>query len=642
MTKRMFMADVEADGLLFEATKLWCASFLEVSSKNEVLQSFTLTDMDKIADMFSNPDNILVMHNGYSYDVPLVEKILGIEVKAEVFDTLWYSWYLYPKAVRHGLQAHGEDLGIAKPEIDDWENLELEDYINRCEEDVKIQTALWLQMYKHFKLLYNDPKSIFHCMRHLNFKAKVVAMQEDHGWKLDAVKAKELLDLLEGKYEEATVCLEANMPKVPVYSKKKRPAKPFKVSGELSSHGLKWVKIVEDNITPDAYDNPVDYDKEIKIITGYKEPNSGSHAQVKSWLNRLGWIPTSFKHKRDKETNEVKMIPQIKDPDTEELCESIAIMADKYPELKYLEEYSVIKHRIGVVSGLLRDVDENGFVQATVKGITNTLRLRHKVCVNIPSVRKPWGKEIRSLFTSSADHLELCGSDMASLEDRTKQHFMWKHDPEYVEEMQTEGFDPHLDMAISADLMTEADSAWYKKASEEDQHSSKYKKLSKVRHGGKSTNYSATYGAKGPTIARAAGISEELGSTLYDAYWERNWSLTAIADECVVINSRGMKWLYNPVAKIWYYLKAEKDRFSTLNQGTGTYAFDRWLYYILKRRPQINAQFHDEGVFELRKGNRDRMTKVLKDSVADVNEELKLNRKLDCDVAFGNNYAEIH
>jgi len=642
MTKRLFAADIEADGLLGTASEIWCASFTELSPKNEVLQSFTLTDYDEIKAMFTNPDHMLIMHNGYSYDAAVVEKILNVKVEAEIFDTLWYSWYLYPKALRHGLQAHGEDLGIAKPEIDDWENLDLKDYIHRCEEDVKIQTALWLQMYKHFKLLYGNPRGILHCMRHLNFKAKVVAMQEEHRWKLDVVKAQSLSELLQSKYDEATIQLEANMPKVPVYAVKKRPAKPFKASGDLSAHGQKWVDIVEANVSPDVYDRAVDYDKEIKIVTKYKEPNSGSPAQVKAWLNSLGWVPTSFKHKRDKETNEVKMIPQIKDPDTEELCESIVMMCDDNPELKYLEEYSVLKHRIGVVNGLLRDVDDDGFVQATVKGITNTLRLRHKICVNIPSVRKPWGKEIRSLFTSSAEYLELCGSDMSSLEDRTKQHFMWKHDPEYVKEMQTEGFDPHLDMAISAGLMSVEDAIWYKNATEEEQHTTRYKQLAKIRHGGKSTNYSATYGAKGPTIARAAGVPEEQGQKLYDGYWERNWSLTAIADECSVVQSRGMKWLYNPVAKIWYFLKAEKDRFSTLNQGTGTYAFDRWLCYILEARPQINAQFHDEGIFELKKGNRDKMTTILKYAVTKVNEELKLNRDLDCDVAFGDNYSEIH
>jgi len=36
------------------------------------------------------------------------------------------------------------------------------------------------------------------------------------------------------------------------------------------------------------------------------------------------------------------------------------------------------------------------------------------------------------------------------------------------------------------------------------------------------------------------------------------------------------------------------------------------------------------------------MTAILKDAVAKVNDELKLNRELDCSVDFGKDYSEIH
>ena len=112
-----------------------------------------------------------------------------------------------------------------------------------------------------------------------------------------------------------------------------------------------------------------------------------------------------------------------------------------------------------------------------------------------------------------------------------------------------------------------------------------------------------------------------VGEKLHQAYWERNWPLNAIADSCTVKNSRGLQWLWNPVSELWYYLKAEKDRFSTLNQGTATYAFDRWVHYILERRQQLTGQFHDEVILELKIGYRDQMTKLLKDCIGEVNKE---------------------
>lgn len=634
---RIYCADLEADALLEDATKIWCGSFTEVDDKGKELRRWSDTAYPDLRNMFEDENNILIMHNGVDYDGPLAAKILGCEVKAEIIDTLWISWYLYPKNPKHGLQAWGEELGIAKPEIDDWENLSIEDYIHRCEEDVKIQVALWKMMLKHLRILYdNNEELVWKCIRHLNFKAKCVAMQSKSKWKLDVKAAEDLEVELDTKYKEAKSALADVMPDVPVFAKKSKPKKPFKMDGSLSATGNKWKLICEEHGVD------FNYEGELKVQTGTKPANPGSHVQLKNWLFDMGWQPTIYIFDRDKKTNEVKKKPQLRNGDTGELCPNIQTLAREYPALLHLADMSVIQHRLGNVRGLLRDVDDKGYVKALAQGLTNTLRLKHKVCTNLPSTRKPYGAKIRGLFIARSEKTELCGSDACSLEDRTKQHYMWPHDPEYVKEMMQDDFDPHLDMAMAASLATLDDSNWYKQATEEDKHTERYAEISQGRHGGKQTNYAATYGATGPTIARSAGVSEALGEKLYNAYWERNWSLTAIADGCIVKQSRGLKWLWNPVAKMWYWLKAEKDRFSTLNQGTGTYAFDRWLYHVLRRRPQLTAQFHDEGIWELNKGNREAMTKILKDAIADVNDELKLNRDLDVDVQFGENYAEIH
>tara|TARA_R100000544_G_scaffold13669_1_gene6212 strand:- start:314 stop:949 length:636 start_codon:yes stop_codon:yes gene_type:complete len=211
--------------------------------------------------------------------------------------------------------------------------------------------------------------------------------------------------------------------------------------------------------------------------------------------------------------------------------------------------------------------------------------------------------------------------------------------------MQVPGFDPHWDIALEAGLADPIMIARYKAFDVEtatDAEKKDYFELSLIRHSGKSCNYAATYGAAGATIARAAGVEEFVGNKLHAAYWSRNWSLKAIADEQLVKKSRGLSWLWNPVAKMWIWLKNEKDRFSTLNQSTGTYCFDRWVWYVLSKRPQLTGQFHDEVILELKVGNREAMTKLLKWAVAQVNDELKLNRDLDVDVDFGVTYADIH
>ena len=47
------------------------------------------------------------------------------------------------------------------------------------------------------------------------------------------------------------------------------------------------------------------------------------------------------------------------------------------------------------------ECESDGYVQATIAGMTNTLRFKHaKPLVNLPSVEKPYGKEIRGLLTA--------------------------------------------------------------------------------------------------------------------------------------------------------------------------------------------------------------------------------------------------
>lgn len=47
-------------------------------------------------------------------------------------------------------------------------------------------------------------------------------------------------------------------------------------------------------------------------------------------------------------------------------------------------------------------------------------------------------------------------------EDRTKQHYMWPHDPEYVTEMNKPDFDPHIGLAVFSGTITEDEEEFMK------------------------------------------------------------------------------------------------------------------------------------------------------------------------------------
>ena len=618
--------DIEGDG--FNPTKIHCVA-MQVGGK-----LYDETDYDRERSFFTKAD-VLIGHNIIRFDIPHVERLLGIKINARLVDTLPLSWYLYPKRAKHGLADWGEEFGVPKPVVEDWDNLPIETYVHRCREDVKINTKLWEKMWKDLLKLYGDAEKAWRLIDYLTFKMDCAREQEASRWLLDVPRCTELSQRLSALKEEKVRELGLVMPKVAQTKVRIKPKKPFKLNKELSEVGKTWFALLE------AQGLPKDYEGVVEEIVGWDEPNPGSVPQIKAWLYSLGWEPTTFEFKRDKATGDVRQIPQINLKEGKGVCPSIKRLFKKEPNLAVLDGLSILTHRIALLNGFLANVDDDGYVQAKVQGLTNTLRFKHRVVVNLPGIDKPYGADIRGCLVCPEGY-ELAGSDMMSLEDRTKQHYMWPHDPEYVKEMLSPDFDPHIDLAVFAGLMSHEDGVLYKAADEVFQHTEIYKGLKRVRAVGKKVNYTAVYGAGGAAIGRAAGQTKQKGEALKEVYWKRNWSVLAIAAEQVVKKCLGGMWLFNPVSELWYSLRYEKDRFSTLNQGTGVYCFDKWIMEFRKKRPQLTGQMHDEVILTIRKGSREKCIKLLKDAIAVVNDKLKLNRELDVDVQFGDSYASIH
>jgi len=225
---------------------------------------------------------------------------------------------------------------------------------------------------------------------------------------------------------------------------------------------------------------------------------------------------------------------------------------------------------------------------------------------------------------------------MSSLEDRTKRHYMMPYDPKYVEEMSAEGYDPHLDIAVQASLLTQEEADEYKAGNHKPE-------WVQSRHAAKTANYACTYGAGPQTISRGAGIDLKVAEKVHKAYWNRNWSLKAISEDArVKTNVGGSDWVFNPVSRLWLPLRSRKDAFSTLNQSTGAYAFDLWFEELVRMGAQISGQFHDEVIVQVRKGKEESAVAAVKRAVAIVNQKVQLNVELSVDAEIGVNYAEVH
>ena len=609
--------DIETDGLLDVLTKIHVMSW-----SNDMGEVKHTHDYDEMRYVLLNTET-LVGHNIIRFDIPAIEKVLGIEVKARLIDTLALSWYLHHDRLKHGLEGYGEDYGVPKPKITDWDSLTPQEYAHRCDEDVKINNRLWRDLDLKLNKLYQDPTEKDRLIDYLSFKLDCAKEQEALQWKLDVPKAQaaydEILQLKEEKVEQ----LADAMPKRILTRMAGQPKVMRKKDGELSSHGERWVDLCKEYMQPITTVG-------FMIKTGEERGNPNSNDQVKEWLYSLGWKPRTYKFVRDKVTGDERQIEQVRK--NSDLCQSVRSLGQVDPAVDLLDGLTVLTHRAGILKSFL-ECHKDGWLQAGIAGLTNTFRFKHyRPLVNLPGVDKPYGDVIRGCLTCPEGYV-LAGADMTSLEDTTKRHYMKPLDPEYVEEMSREGFDPHLDLALHAGVITQDDI---------DKHNSGERSLKALRKNYKVVNYSATYGVGAAKLARETGMKQKEAKALLEAFWSRNWAIERVASTLRTRELFGSMWLKNPVSGFWYSLRSEKDRFSTLNQGTGVFCFDTWVKECRGMGLQTIGQFHDEIIVITKEGDEDKTENIMSMGINNVNHEINLNVPLGTDVQFGNTYADIH
>jgi len=149
--KKIIVADCEADGLLYAATKVHCIC---TTSKGSSVDSFT-DDIQKALDTFDEAD-LIVFHAGCSYDLPLLEKLYGWTPKAEVVDTHILSRLNEPDRIAgHSIEAWAKQFGMGKvgADITDWSKL-TEDMLDRCRNDARVGWKVFEDLNKRMGLGY--------------------------------------------------------------------------------------------------------------------------------------------------------------------------------------------------------------------------------------------------------------------------------------------------------------------------------------------------------------------------------------------------------------------------------------------------------------------------------------------------------
>jgi len=157
------------------------------------------------------------------------------------------------------------------------------------------------------------------------------------------------------------------------------------------------------------------------------------------------------------------------------------------------------------------------------------------------------------------------------------------------------------------------------------------------------TGNSSLYGVGAATLSRQGGFTKKEATDLLKSFWEMNWAIKKVSSKVFTKKTKDNKmWLKNPVSGFWYSLRNDRDVYSTLNQGTGVYCFDKMISNVRDTGIKFNFQAHDEGAYHIKRGTEEANDTLLKACVDKLNDQLKLNVPLAIDAQYGPTYGSVH
>ena len=548
----------------------------------------------------------LVGHNILGFDLPHLRRLKGLQDTADVVDTLIASRLAYSDLREqdysrftegpdrrhigsHSLRAWGRRLDVAKDDYSgDFMVLDQE-MLDYGKQDVVVGRAV----YEHLLPLMPDFKAMGYTTLDLEqeWAQELEAMQE-RGIRFDEREAEELLaQLYPRKLELEALLHEAFPPKKQFYKINARTGKRTmrrNEEGEMVDHKL------------------VDF-------------NPGSRLELARRLEqKYGWVPQKFTDERE---TRPAMVEEV-----------LMDLGSLYPEAKWAAELYIVKARIGILEegrGSYLNMLVDGRIHGRTMHIgTITHRCSHsKPNLGNPcSVRKPWGKEIRSLFKPDEGYV-MAGGDASGLELRMLAHYLAKWDEGKFGEIVDEG-DIHR---MFCDI---------------------YNSIGiKVSRGdGKTLTYAFLYGAGDDHLGKLAGGDYRKGRQLRSAMAQQIQGMDPLL--------RGLEHFRRKAGAVTSLdgrRVATRSKHSALNsllQSAGAVVM-RWQFVLLRERceemgikwgedvrPLLHV--HDEVQAALRPGLEEEYARAFTLAFEDTQSALGVRIPLRCDVQFGASWLDTH
>jgi len=361
--------DIETDG--FNPSKIHC-----IVAKNIDTNLVTVFDPDRLYSFNSWSKNVdkFIMHNGLSFDAPILNRLLGATIKPDkIIDTLILSQLFNPLRDKgHSLKAWGEKLNMLKG--GDGVNFLVynEAMLDYCKQDVEITHAVYKELINESKGFSKESVDLEHKVR------LILNQQENNGFAFNMRKAQELrAKLRDDLHDLEQWSLEEFEPTI-VEMKTKTKEIPF---------------------------------------------NIGSRQQIADRLIKRGWKPSQYTDKDNIIMNE-SVLKTIKEP-------SLKVIAERFAK------YFLLQKRVVMIEAWIDACQEDERVHGRVMTLrTVTGRMAHNSpnMAQVPATYSPYGKDCRNLWTvSDPVRYKLVGTDASGLELRCLAHYL--KDTTYTDEI---------------------------------------------------------------------------------------------------------------------------------------------------------------------------------------------------------------
>lgn len=581
---KTLLFDIETDGL--KPTCVHCIVTYDLDTKEVVTyRSDVEGSLNEFKRLIDNKQEKLSLagHNIINYDIPVLEKLMGIDFSGHVIiDTLVCSRLINPsREGGHSLRNLSKQNKEQKTSHTDWSKIS-DEMVDYCIQDVKTNAEIYIQL---FKQLTNE---FSYASIELEHEVQtIITKQIQHGWLLDIPKCYDLLATL--KERKTEVEEEVHSRFKPKYYFNRLVTPKIKKDGSLSNVGLKFLG--------DSYVNVAGAFSRIDLI----DFNLGSRRQIGEYLQGFGWKPKVFTESGQPMVDE-KTLKAVKD----------------IPEASLIAEYLLIQKRIAQVNSWLEAVDEetqrvHGYVN-TNGAVTGRMTHNSPNMAQVPSVGSEYGYECRSCWVVPKGY-KLVGCDASGLELRMLAHYM--NDYYYTNEI------------LQGDIHTA---------------NQKAAGLSE-RSQAKTFIYAFLYGAGDAKIGTIVGGGAKEGKVLKDKFLKNTPALLKLRENVDKAAARGyLKGLdgrrvivRSPHAALNTLLQSA---------GAIVMKKALTLLDYRATRAKLDYQFvgniHDEFQVEVKEEHAEEFGQLAVKSIIQAGEDLQLRCPLDGEYKVGNNWAETH